>query len=317
MAFVGMTPDLALAVCAAGGLGSIGVGLMPPPALKITIDAVRSGTRRPFNVNFLTNLTEMAQIEVACNEGVPVASFHWGHPPRSWIDELHGAGSRVWEQVGSPDAAKRAVDDGVDLVIAQSSEAGGHNLGTLPAMALLPLVADAAAPALVLGAGGIADGRGLAAALMLGADGVWVGTRLVATAESGAHLEYKERLVRAQAADTVLTGVFGPDLPEFNPMRVLRNQVTDQWQERVDQIPADLNAGPVVGHVSLPGLELDLHKFSSFVPIASTTGDFDEMPMLAGQGVGLVDSVVSVAEVISAMVSDATKMIATVGSRVS
>ncbi len=305
MAFVGMTPELALAVCAAGGLGSIGVGLMPPPALKATIDAVRSGTGQPFNVNFITALTEQAQLEVVCNEGVPVASFHWGHPARAWIEALHSAGVKVWEQVGSADAARRAVDDGVDLVIAQGSEAGGHNLGTLPTMALLPLVVDAAAPALVLGAGGIADGRGLAAALMLGADGAWVGTRLVATAESGAHPEYKSRLVRALGGDTVLTSVFGPDLPDFNPMRMLRNQVVDQWQDRADQIPAELAGQPVIGHVSLPGLELDLRRFSSFVPIASTTGDFDEMPMLAGQGVGLVGSVSPAAEVIAEMVTDA------------
>src|SRR5215472_10796795 len=86
MAFVGMTPDLALAVCAAGGLGSIGVGLLPPPALKAIIDGIRAVTSQPFNVNFITSLTDIAQIEVACQEAVPVASFHWGHPPRAWID---------------------------------------------------------------------------------------------------------------------------------------------------------------------------------------------------------------------------------------
>jgi NAD(P)H-dependent flavin oxidoreductase YrpB (nitropropane dioxygenase family) len=88
MAFVGMTPDLAVAVCEAGGLGALGVGLMPPPALKTTIDGVRAGTDRPFNVNFVTGLTETPQIEVACVAGVAVASFHWGHPPRAWIDAL-------------------------------------------------------------------------------------------------------------------------------------------------------------------------------------------------------------------------------------
>jgi enoyl-[acyl-carrier protein] reductase II len=316
MAFVGMAPDLALAVCAAGGLGSIGVGLMPPPALKATIDGVRAGTSAPFNVNFITPLTEIAQIEVACNASVPVASFHWGHPPRSWIDALHAANVKVWEQVGSADAARLAIDDGIDLVIAQGTEAGGHNLGTVPTMALLPLVVDAVAPTLVLGAGGIADGRGLAAALMLGADGVWVGTRLVATTESRAHPEYKARLVRARAADTVVTHVFGRATPEFNPMRVLRNRVVAQWQDRVDQIPADGGSEPVIGHVSLMGMEMDLRRFSNFVPVTSTTGDFDEMPLLAGQGVGLVGSVPTAAEVVTAMVNDATNMMRAVGQRV-
>src|SRR6266516_5763184 len=119
MAFIGMAPNLAVAVCEAGGLGSIGVGLMPPPALKATIDGVRAGTSRPFNINFITSLTGTAQVDVACNEAVPVVSFHWGHPRRAWIDALHGAGVKVWEQVGSLDAARRAVEDGIDLVVAQ------------------------------------------------------------------------------------------------------------------------------------------------------------------------------------------------------
>ncbi len=104
MAFVGMTPDLALAVCAAGGLGSIGVGLMPPPALKATIDAIRAGTSQPFNINFITSLSSLAQIEVAANAGAPVASFHWGHPPRAWIEP---AAQRGHEGLGAGRIARR------------------------------------------------------------------------------------------------------------------------------------------------------------------------------------------------------------------
>jgi NAD(P)H-dependent flavin oxidoreductase YrpB (nitropropane dioxygenase family) len=319
MAFVGMTPDLAVAVCRAGGLGSIGVGLMPPPALKATIDAVRAGTDRTFNINFITTLTDPAQIDVACAEHVPVVSFHWGHPPRAWIDALHAAGVMVWEQVGSAGAAARAVDDGIDLVVAQGVEAGGHNFGTLPTMALVPLVVDAVAPKLVLAAGGIADGRGLAAALMLGADGVWVGTRFVATVESLAHPDYKARLVGARGADTVRTHVFGREMPEFNPMRVLRNRVVNEWNDRVDDIP---DARPLIGHVdlggqgmaepadSIPTSSMEVRRFSNFVPIASTTGDLEEMPLLAGQGVGLVHSVPTAAEVVTAMAAHAEQALA-------
>lgn len=316
MAFVGSTPDLAVAVCEAGGMGSLGVGLMPPPVLKETIGAIQAGTGNPFNVNFITGLTDPAQIEVVCAADVAVASFHWGHPARAWIDALHAAGVRVWEQVGTVDAAKRAVDDGIDLVVAQGAEAGGHNFSSLPTMALLPLVVDAVGPALVLAAGGIADGRGLAAALMLGADGVWVGTRFVATTESAAHPQYKTRLVQAQGVDSVSTHVFGRDTPEFNPMRVLRNQVVAQWNDRVDEIPADPQALPVIGHVDLMGMGVDLHQFSNFVPIATTTGDFEQMPLLAGQGVGLVDSVVTAAEVIDEMIAGAARAIGTARSTI-
>jgi len=234
MAFVGMTPDLAVAVCEAGGLGSLGVGLMPPPVLKATIDGIRAGTDRPFNVNFVTGLTETPQIEVAC---VAVASF---------------------------------------------------------------------------GSGGIVDGRGFAAALMLGADGAWVGTRLVATVESGAHPTYKARLVAAQGTDTVRTHVFGRQWPaehDDGPVRVLRNEVVAQWHDRVGEIPRDVEALPVIGRVSMMGMDPQLRKFSMFVPMASTTGDLEEMPLLAGQGVGLVDSVGPAAEVIARMVTDAASAI--------
>jgi NAD(P)H-dependent flavin oxidoreductase YrpB (nitropropane dioxygenase family) len=140
MAFVGMTPDLAVAVSNAGALGSLGVGLMPAPAIAATIAAIRAGTAGPFNVNCITAFTTDAQIDAVCQAAPAVASFHWGHPPRAWTDRLHSAGVRVFEQVGSVDAARRAVQDGVDVVVAQGQEAGGHNASTLPLFALLPLV---------------------------------------------------------------------------------------------------------------------------------------------------------------------------------
>jgi enoyl-[acyl-carrier protein] reductase II len=96
MAFVGMTPGLAVAVNNAGALGALGVGLLPAPALTQTIAAIQAGTDRPFNVNFITVFAEPAQIDAVCAAGVAVASFHWGHPRRAWIDQLHAAGVRVF-----------------------------------------------------------------------------------------------------------------------------------------------------------------------------------------------------------------------------
>jgi enoyl-[acyl-carrier protein] reductase II len=301
MAFVGMTPELAVAVGNAGALGSLGVGLMPAKAMTQVIAAIRAGTPAPFHVNFITGFTGQAQIDAACKAAVPAVSFHWGHPPRTWIDRLHTAGVRVFEQVGSVDAAKLAVGDGVDVVVAQGLEAGGHNFATLPTFALVPLVVDAVGPALVLAAGGIADGRGLAAALMLGADGAWIGTRLVATDESLAHDGYKDRLVAAAATDTVRTSVFGPETPAFNPMRVLRTRV-------VDEPPT--GDRPIIGRTVLGGQEVDVPRFSNLVPMRDvTTGDLDEMPLLAGQGVGLVDSVKSAASVIADITAQAREVL--------
>jgi enoyl-[acyl-carrier protein] reductase II len=276
---------------------------MPPPALEATIKAIQAGTAHPFNVNFITPLTGRAQLDVALAAAVPVVSFHWGHPPRAWIDELHAAGTKVWEQVGSVEAAEAAVADGVDLIVAQGDEAGGHAHGGLPTMALVPLVADAAGDTLVLAAGGIADGRGLAAALMLGADGVWLGTRLVATTESAAHDGYKDRLVGAAATDTVRTHIFGRETPAFNPMRVLRNRVVTEWHDRLAEVPENPEGLPVIGRFT----DIELHKFTNFVPMRDlTTGDLDEMPLLAGQGVGLIHAVEPAATVIDRIVTDAT-----------
>ena len=299
MAFVGMTPDLAVAVSNAGALGSLGVGLLPAPAITQVIAGIRAGTTGPFHVNFITVFTGQPQIDAVCEAAVAAVSFHWGHPARAWIDQLHAAGIRVFEQVGTVDAARRAVDDGVDVVVAQGLEAGGHNYATLPTFALVPLVVDAVAPALVLAAGGIADGRGLAAALMLGADGAWIGTRLVATDESLAHDDYKARLVAAAATDTVRTSLFGPETPDFNPMRVLRNRV-------VAEEPSGIGERPVIGHTMLGGERLEMRRFSNLVPMrGATTGDFEEMALLAGQGVGLVDGVKSAASVIADLTAGA------------
>ncbi|MFI5906885.1 NAD(P)H-dependent flavin oxidoreductase [Dactylosporangium sp. NPDC051541] len=309
MAFVGMTPDLAVAVSNAGALGSLGVGLMPAPALTQTIAAVRAGTDGPFNVNFITIFTTDDQIDAACAAGVAVASFHWGHPPQRWIDRLHAAGVKVFEQVGSVAAAVEAADAGVDVVVAQGQEAGGHNFATLPLFALLPLVADAVGDrALILAAGGIADGRGLAAALMLGADGGWVGTRLVATEESAAHPGYKDRLLAAGAEETVRTSLFGPETPQFNPMRVLRNRVVREWAGRTTDIPD--SPLPLIGETVLGGERVPMHRFSNLVPMRdATTGDLEEMALLSGQGVGLVTELLPAAEVIARMTKEAESLL--------
>ena len=190
MAFAGGTPDLALAVCAGGGIGAVGAGLTPAEQLRSIIRKVRAGTDAAFNVNLIACLDNDSRIRVCAEEKVPVASFHWGHPSPEHLRLLRDAGVSVWEQVGDVEAAKRAVDDGIEVVVAQGWEAGGHNYRGLTTMVLVPQVLDAVSPALVLAAGGIADGRGVAGALAFGADGVWVGTRLVATTEAAVHPEH-------------------------------------------------------------------------------------------------------------------------------
>ncbi|HXV68153.1 MAG TPA: nitronate monooxygenase [Nitrospira sp.] len=305
MAFVGTAPDLAIAVCKAGGLGSLAVGPLPADAVRGLIKAVRAATDAPLNVNFITFLANQAQIQACIDEGVSVVSFHWGHPRREFVAALHQAGIKIWEQVGSVAAAKEAVDSGVDLIIAQGSEAGGHNYGSLPTFVLVPSILEAVAPTPVLAAGGIATGRQLVAALVLGADAVSIGTRFVASAEAFAHAEYKRRLVEAAGTATRLSSVYGPNMPHFNPMRVLDVGLAHEFAGREDSAPKDLESQPIIGTMRLAGETVPLHRFTSFVPTPETEGQIDDLPFLAGQGVGLIHEVMPVAQIIESLVVEA------------
>lgn len=316
MAFVGTLPDLAAAVCRAGGIGSLGVGPLPAEAARALVRAVREQTDRPLNVNLVTPFATEEHVRVCIAEEVPIVSFHWGHPPRAWIDLLHAAGVKVWEQVGTVEAARAAVGDGVDLIVAQGTEAGGHNLGGLPTMVLVPAIVDAVAPAMVLAAGGITDGRQLAAALALGADGVWVGTRLVASEEAFAHPEYKRRLVEADGRETRLSPIFGPEMPDFNPMRVLENRVVREFDGREGEVPADTRDEPVIGATAFMGQHVTLRRFTSWLPVPTTTGDLEEMPLLAGQGVGGVTGVRPAGEIVRGMVEEAAAILSRLGGPV-
>jgi NAD(P)H-dependent flavin oxidoreductase YrpB (nitropropane dioxygenase family) len=304
MAFAGMT-ELARAVCRGGGVGAIGVGLTPAEQLRGMIHELRKETAAPFNINFLTIFDNDAHVRVCAEERVPIVSFHWGHPSAEHIKLLRDTDVSVWEQIGSVEAAKRAAGDGIEAVVAQGSEAGGHNYGSLPTLALVPMVVDAVAPSLVLAAGGIADGRGVAAALALGADAVWVGSRMVATRESAVHPEHKRRLVAATGEQTVLSGIFGPEMPHFNPMRVIRNRVVEQWNDRLKEVPTRRDDLAEIGRTNLFGQDLPLRKFNAILATEDTEADWEEMPWLGGQGIGLIHDIPSASDAIDRMMTEA------------
>ena len=318
MAFAGAGPDLAIAVGRAGGVGSIGVGFTPPERLREIVRTLRAALGDvPFDVNFLTNFGNEEGVAVCVQERVPVVSFHWGHPPAHQTEALAAAGCSWWEQVGTVEAARLAVADGAEVVVAQGWEAGGHNYGGMGTFALVPQVVDAVADqALVLAAGGVADGRGVAAALSLGADGVWVGTRLVASEEALVHPEHHRRLIAASGQDTVRTGVFGPEVPLFNPMRVLRNRVVDQWTDRLEEVPTEREDLEVVGETVFLGQRHVKRRFDVILPTAETTGDFEEMAFLAGQAVGLVTDVAPAARVVERMMDQAAEVLRSGARRV-
>lgn len=317
MAFATLTPDLAVAVCGAGAAGAIGNGIFPPDVTAAMIQAVRRQSGDGvFHVNLLTGFCTDDHIDACIDAGAPAVSFHWGHPAPAWILRLREAGISVWEQVGSASAAHEAAVAGVDVIIAQGLEAGGHNLGTLPGLVGVPEIVAAAGDVPVLAAGGIVDGRGLAAALALGAQGAVIGTRLLATKEATVAAEYKQHLLKASGSDTLLTSLFGRDMPDFNPMRVLRNAIVKEWAGREDVAPSAPEKEPVIGKMRIMGQEVPIHRFQTLVPVTGASGDFDQMPLLSGQGVGAITDLPGAGELIGRIALEASKILTRLGASV-
>jgi NAD(P)H-dependent flavin oxidoreductase YrpB (nitropropane dioxygenase family) len=235
-----------------------------------------------------------------------VLSFFWGDPT-PYVEKAHTAGVKVCDQVGSVRVAKRAAAAGVDFIIAQGVEAGGHIAGTVSTMVLTPRVVETVAPIPVVTAGGVADGRGLAAALALGAEGVVLGTRLIASTESNAHQVYKEKVLAATEEDTVRTTLFGNGWPNAYH-RTLRTPFVEHWlpEERrgSEQRPDE----PIIGEVTLGG-RIPLPRFGAIPPAQDATGDIDAMDFLAGQCSGLVRRLEPAAVVVRDIVDEAVRIL--------
>jgi enoyl-[acyl-carrier protein] reductase II len=303
MAFVAR-PPLVAAVSNAGGLGTLGAALVSPPALRHMLWDVRRLTSRPYAVNFVTEFAGIEHVEVCIGEHVPVVVFSQHLPDRRHVQRLRSGGIQVWVQVGSVADARAARALGVDAIIAQGQEGGGHNGAEAATFSLLPAVREAVAPVPVIAAGGIVDGRGLVAAMALGAEAVCCGTRFLASTEAHAHDVYKARIVRAQVGDTVRTNLFGPEWPGQS-VRVIRNRAVaqagsaDMSQREPDAVH------PPIGRTRLGNDQVDMPKHSALLPTPETVGDFDEMCLAAGEGAGNIADIRPAAAIVAAMMSEA------------
>src|SRR5215467_6201716 len=307
-----MSLELAAAISNAGGLGIISFGGYPPPALKERIKKLRSLTSRPFGVNILLEgphspLPEGVFVEACIEEQVPVLSFFWGDPT-PYVEKAHKWNVKVCDQVGSVSAAKRAQQAGVDFIVAQGVEAGGHVAGTVSTMVLVPRVVDTVSPTPVVAAGGIADGRGLAAALALGADGVLLGTRLIATTECNAHEIYKQKVTAASEEDTIRTTLFGNGWPNAYH-RTLRTPFVERFLPEEKRGSEQRSDEPIIGEISLGGVRTPLARFGSIPPARDASGDIESMDFLAGQSVGLVNEIKPAAEVVREVVEQAVQIL--------
>jgi nitronate monooxygenase len=311
-------PELVAAVSEAGGFGVIGVSGASPESVRKAIGRTRELTSRPFGVNVIidevgwapsTEDRELVRAEIlaAVEERVAAVVLFWGDAA-PYVGPAREHGVPLLLQVGSVAEAEAAAAAGVDAVIAQGIEAGGHVRGTTSIWELLPAVAEAVSPLPVLASGGIGDGDGIARAIGLGAQGVSIGTRFVASDESRALPEYKRRIVESRAADTVYT----EDLYDLRwpgaPTRTLRNRTFEEWDAAGRPAPGSRpGEGTTVGTRRLPsGQTMEFPRYAGAgSPVEGFEGDLDYMAMWAGESVEVVNDVAPAGEIVRRLAEDA------------
>lgn len=286
------TAPLVAAVSAAGGLGLLGVpSVQGPEWLREQSEAVRATTANPYGAGFIQWVVEQRPelLDEALRLRLPVISLSFGRP-EVYIERVKMAGLRVIYQAQTVDLARRAAAAGADAIVAQGTEAGGHT-GRVSTLPLVPAIVDAVSPVPVIAAGGIADGRGIAAALMLGAEGVWLGTRFVASAESQTHPNTRKRIVEADSADTVLTHVYdivsGAAFPDEFAGRALRNEFTALWHGREDELVEVVD------------------KERPVVQSAQRSGDTGLSVVYAGEASGLIHDAPPAAAIVQRLMAEA------------
>jgi nitronate monooxygenase len=274
------TPDLAIAVARAGGLGMLS-GTVGRAGLAVQLDDVPA--ELPIGVNFLVPfLDRTAVVEAAAR--CRFVEFFWGTPDPELVGVVHDGGARAGWQVGSTTEAEAAADAGCDVVVVQGVEAGGHVRGSLPLVGLLDDVRRVVVDVPIIAAGGIGTGRAMAAALEAGADAVRVGTRFVAAVETSAHPVYVDALIAADAEDTVLTTAFGDGWPDA-PHRVLKSSV---------------EAGEKLG---------DRQSWSPDWPASTYVGPAEARALYAGLSVGAVRERTTAAEIVAEIVDEAERVL--------
>lgn len=288
---------LAAAVSAAGAYGQIGAGYCDIEAMEREI-ALADGAR--VGIGFITFALEDEPdaLDLALGARPPSIQLSFGDP-RPWADEIHEAGALLFCGVQTPDEIERALEAGADVLVAQGRDAGGHGRPDIGTMALIPSIVDMADGTPVLAAGGITDGRGLAAALMLGADGIVMGTRFLASDEAISNPVEQAKLIELGLGDTVRSDFFdvvrGPAWPDGHDGRTYHNDLIRRW-----------DADPI-----RPPQQID--EFRELYR-ASDPHDYEVRPLWAGEGVGLIDSTSSAEAVVDDVVTTAQRLLARAGS---
>lgn len=287
-------PELAVAVSNAGGMGALALTWTSPEDATRLINQVRAQSDRPFQVNFVLAFPPTS-LSAALDTGAKIVTFSWGDPS-PYLSQVRAASAYVGMQVTNVAGARRAVELGVDFLICQGVEAGGHVQSTSPLWEILPQILEVAGDLPAIAAGGISTGYGIAQALSLGAAGVMLGTRFVATQESRAHHIYKQRLTQATAHEAVLTVCFDGGWP-YAAHRVLRNPTLDTWEaygcppsgQRPGEgdMVATTNSGQII------------RRYEDMSPRIDMTGNLLDMCLYAGKGCEEISDIPTVADLIT------------------
>lgn len=283
--------ELSAAVSNAGGLGSIGTSMQSVERIREQIARIRELTEAPFAVNHTVRPLSEEAFALTLERAPRVVSLALGDPGEL-VARAHDAGVLFMQQVHSVEQARRAAARGVDVIVAQGSEAGGFG-GTVSTMTLVPQVVDAVSPTPVVAAGGIADGRGVAAALALGAEGVNIGTRFLAAAETTIPDEWKQAIIAAESQDAVrvefANDVFpGPGPEGYDTLpRVLRTPFVDEWNGRPEAVSAEAE------------------RLRDELVEALREGRAHELVPFTGQTAGMIHEILPVAEILHRLVADA------------
>ncbi len=290
-------PELAAAVSDAGALGTVALTWSTPAGGPVRETAAL--TDRPFGGNLILTSDQHRRLDEALEAGLRIVSLFWGDPA-GYVEQVHDADGIVLQTVSSAEEARRAADSGVDAVVAQGWEAGGHVRGRVATLPLVPAVVDAVAPVPVIAAGGIGDARGVAAVLALGAQAAWLGTRFLLAQEMPVHEEYRRRLMDATETDAQwypdLYDVGWPDAPH----RAIHNSTAEMW-EAAGRPP--LGSRPEEGVIAHFASGEEILRYEPAPPMVGTAGAIEALSLWAGQSVALARQPQTAAEIVAELVS--------------
>ncbi|KAK9136605.1 hypothetical protein Sjap_007199 [Stephania japonica] len=302
-------PKLVAAVANAGGVGLLAGPVNNYDMTMKAINDTKKLTSKPFGCGILLEFDESRTVQAIFDGKLACMQVYWGDYTKEMVDEAHKHGVKILHQVGSVADAEKAVAAGVDAIITQGVEAGGHIIGQVTVMALVPRVVDIVGDRdiAVVAAGSITDPRGYVASLSLGAKGICMGTRFVATKEAYANDYYKQQLLHYTEADTDRTDLYSRATWRA-PVRCLNTPFHKQWKNAPEDVQND-ESQPIIGYSIIYGGETVLRRFAGQVANPTTAGELENMVMYAGQGVGLVRDIPPAGELIDRFVEGAKKII--------